>query len=106
MQEAARYLVGTHDFSAFRRTEEEDRRNPIRTVTELTVSQVGETIEIRIVADGFLRFMVRSIAGGLVEVGKGKMKPIQVKEILESRDRKRAPPTAPPQGLFLMEVQY
>jgi tRNA pseudouridine38-40 synthase len=106
MQEAALYLVGTHNFSAFRRAEGDDERNPTRTVSQLTVGQTGDTVEIRIEADGFLRFMVRSIAGALVEVGKGKMKPLRVKEILDSKDRKKAPPTAPARGLFLVEVQY
>ena len=106
MQEAALYLVGTHDFSAFRRAEGDGERNSTRTVSQLTVEQTGDTVEIRITADGFLRFMVRNIAGALVEVGKGKMKPLRVKEILDGKDRKKAPPTAPARGLFLVEVQY
>lgn len=63
-------------------------------------------MEIRVRADGFLRYMVRNITGTLADVGRMKITPRRVKEILESRDRKQAGPTAPPHGLFLVEVFY
>jgi tRNA pseudouridine38-40 synthase len=60
----------------------------------------------QIEADGFLRYMVRNIVGTLVHVGHGKITPAGFKDILESRDRRNASPTAPAHGLFLMEVKY
>ncbi|MFQ5691742.1 MAG: tRNA pseudouridine(38-40) synthase TruA, partial [Nitrospinota bacterium] len=106
MREGGAHLVGRHDFRAFWGGDAGSERDPVRTVEALDVLPEGETIEIRIKADGFLRYMVRNIVGTLVEVGRGKMTPARVREILESRDRSQAGPTAPPQGLFLVEVFY
>jgi tRNA pseudouridine38-40 synthase len=106
MREGAKYLIGKHDFRAFWGGDSNDSRNPVRTIESLNISQQGEMIEIRVKADGFLRYMVRTIAGTLVEVGKKKLAPSEVREILLSRDRKEAGPTAPPTGLFLVEVIY
>ncbi|MFQ5912750.1 MAG: tRNA pseudouridine(38-40) synthase TruA [Nitrospinota bacterium] len=106
MREGARHLMGTHDFRAFWGRVSSSPRTPVRTIEELTVSQWGDTIEIRVQADGFLRYMVRNITGTLVEGGKGKIPPSRVKGILDSKDRTQAGPTAPPQGLFLVEVLY
>ena len=106
MREGARHLVGRHDFSAFWGGDGDDPRDAVRTVAQLTISQAGESVEIRVRADGFLRYMVRNITGTLADVGRMKITPRRVKEILESRDRKQAGPTAPPHGLFLVEVFY
>ncbi len=106
MREGAGFLVGSHDFRSFWGGDSADPRDPVRTVEELNVTQEGEMIDIRIRADGFLRYMVRNITGTLVEVGRKKIAPSRVKEILDSKDRKQAGPTAPPHGLFLVEVYY
>ena len=63
-------------------------------------------IKVSIQADAFLRHMARNIAGALVEVGKGKIPPLKIKEILESKDRRLSGPTAPAQGLFLEKIVY
>ena len=105
MREGAGYLVGEHDFVSFCniRTNVEDT---VRTVTDLTITQRGEDITIRITGNGFLYNMVRIIAGTLIRVGRGFYTPERVKEILEEKERTAAGVTAPPNGLVLVEVKY
>ncbi|MBI2878024.1 MAG: tRNA pseudouridine(38-40) synthase TruA [Candidatus Tectomicrobia bacterium] len=105
MREGARHLVGTHDFSAFRVMESEPQSSQ-RTVFRLDLVQEEDFLKVFAEANGFLHHMVRNIVGTLVEVGRGRFRPDQVQTILESRDRRRAGPTAPPQGLFLYRVNY
>lgn len=105
MVRGAQYLLGTHDFSAFRAASC-TAKNPVKTIYRLEVHQRGDDIVFLIEADGFLKHMVRTIVGTLAEVGRGYIRPKTVKSILESRDRSQAGPTAPPQGLFLLEVTY
>jgi tRNA pseudouridine38-40 synthase len=109
MQTAAAVLVGTHDFSSFEASGSE-RRSSVRTVTELRVERGGgecaDRLVIEIEADGFLYNMVRNIVGSLVEIGRGKQPVTWLAEVLAARDRKRAGVTAPPQGLFLVRVDY
>jgi len=106
MQRAAGHVVGEHDFKAFEGTGS-PRTGTVRRVAraELTRDSVGN-ICFTIEADGFLRYMVRNIAGTLVDVGLSKMEPEGFKAVLESGDRGQAGATAPPQGLFLVEVLY
>lgn len=105
MQQAADYLKGEHDFVSFCnvRTDVEDT---VRTITELDILQNGEEITIRITGNGFLYNMVRIITGTLIRVGRGFYEPEKVLEILETKDRKAAGVTAPPQGLMLVNIQY
>lgn len=99
-------IVGTHDFKAFEAAGS-PRLNTIRCVKNASLLKKDNNCLIfEIEADGFLRFMVRNIVGTLVEVGRGKITPDDFKEILLARDRCLAGPTAPPQGLFLMQVRY
>ena len=81
-------------------------KNSIRKIYKAEVIKVGERIYIELTGNGFLYNMVRIIAGTLVDVGIGKIKPEDISEIIESKDRKRAGKTLPPQGLYLMEVYY
>ena len=106
MARAAGLLVGTHDFKAFEGAGS-PRAHTVRTVLRSTVhaTEAGQLI-YDVAADGFLRFMVRNIVGTLVEVGLGKRLPEEVQAILESKDRSCAGVTAPPQGLFLVDVMY
>ena len=105
MRRAAAPLVGRHDFKSFE-TAGSERMSSVRTITHLAVNRVGEWIWIDVEADGFLYNMVRAIAGTLMDVGRGHRPAEEVAAILESGDRTRAGPTAPPQGLFLMRVTY
>lgn len=105
MRQAAKYLLGTHDFSAFRASGG-SATDPVRTLHRLEIDEQGADVIVLAEADGFLRHMVRALVGTLVEAGRGRIGPDEVKAILEARDRSRAGPTAPPQGLFLLEVTY
>lgn len=105
MQEAAGHLVGEHDFAAFCAAGG-SAKTTVRELTELTVRRNDEIIEISVCGNAFLYMMVRIIVGTLVQVGLGRLEAERVREILESRDRNEAGPTAPPQGLTLMRIEY
>ncbi len=106
MRHAAKYLIGTHDFSCFCATGT-DVQDRVRTIKNIGIKNAQEgNIEIIVEAKGFLKYMVRNIIGTLVEVGRGKREPEEMKKIIDSRDRKIAGATAPAHGLFLMEVIY
>jgi tRNA pseudouridine38-40 synthase len=102
---AAMALVGSHDFSSFE-TQPTDNDDPICRVERLTVVREGDHIRIEIYADRFLKQMVRSIVGTLVEVGLNRRPPDSLKTVLDARNRSAAGKTAPPQGLFLIRVDY
>lgn len=105
MREAARSLVGRHDFSSFQ-GHPTDTDNPICDLTHLTLSEEQALIGIQVQADRFLKQMVRAIVGTLVEVGQGKRQPQAMKDILDTRDRRSAGITAPAHGLYLVRVEY
>lgn len=106
MRQAAKYLLGTHDFSCFCATGT-DVKDRVRTIMNIEIKKVAEgNIEIIVEAKGFLKYMVRNIIGTLVEVGRGKRQTEEMKKIIASRDRKIAGATAPAHGLFLKEVKY
>jgi len=106
MRQAAKYLIGTHDFSCFCATGT-DVLDRVRTIKNIEIRNEQEgNIEIIVEAKGFLKYMVRNIIGTLVEVARGKRKPEEMKKLIDSRDRKIAGATAPAHGLFLMEVKY
>ena len=105
MAEAAAALIGTHDFAAFQGTGS-DTLTTTRTITVSSIVTAEALVCYDAAGEGFLRHMVRNIVGSLVEVGRGHRSPTWISEVLASRDRSRAGPTAPPQGLFLMAVAY
>ena len=105
MRVAAENIVGKRDFSAFM-SEGSDTEDTVRHVTSLTVEKQGDLVEIRIRADGFLYNMVRIIVGTLLEVAFGRFSPEYVAEVIESKNRQKAGPTAPPDGLYLNRVIY
>ncbi len=105
MNEAADYILGKQDFSAFM-SEGADAEDTVRTVYSLTVEKSDDLIEIRISADGFLYNMVRIIVGTLVEIAFGRYEPSYIKDIINSKDRKKAGMTAPAEGLYLNKVYY
>jgi tRNA pseudouridine38-40 synthase len=98
-------LRGKHDFSAFCAAAGRDR-TPTCTITSARVVARRERLAICLSADSFLHHMVRNIVGSLVEVGRGARPPGWVGEVVDGRDRKRAGPTAPAQGLVLVRVLY
>ena len=105
MHDAIAYLLGEHDFSSFRAAGCE-ATHPIRKIYRTSLQPRGELLVYTIEATAFLRHMVRNIVGTLVEVGRGLRTAQSFGELLEARDRKQAGPTAPPHGLYLIEVKY
>ena len=105
MRQAAAYLQGEHDFASFCGNPYM-KKSTVRTVDSLEITKRKDFLYINVHGDGFLQNMVRIITGTLLEVGFGRMEPDRVKEILEGKDRRLAGPTAPPQGLCLMKVDY
>ena len=106
MQEGADFLIGTFDFASFGVNPKREIASTIRTITSIDVIREKEKIYIDVYGDSFLYKMVRSIVGTLLEVGSGRRKPAEVKEILDRKDRCCADKTAEPQGLYLMKVFY
>jgi tRNA pseudouridine38-40 synthase len=105
MKDAIGSLVGEHDFSAFKK-KNEIYRNPVRAVKRAGVVSKGGIIYVLIEASGFLRYMVRNIVGTLLLVGQERIGCEEFGMILESHEREKAGPTAPPHGLFLREIKY
>lgn len=105
MAEAADLLFGEHDFSSFQAAKS-SIENPVRTILLAQFQQKGEHLFFEVTADGFLRHMIRIIMGTLLDVGRGKLSPGDVKPILEAKDRKQASKTLPAHGLCLLEVGY
>lgn len=105
MHAAAQALVGKHDFTTFRAAECQ-ANSPVRTMERLDVTRNGDLVEIRASALSFLHHQIRSIAGSLEHVGSGKWQVEEMGAALEARDRRRCGRVAPPQGLYLMQVDY
>lgn len=105
MREAAVCLVGEHDFSSFR-AKACQAKNPVRTVHCLEVAQNADFVAIEISANAFLHHMVRNIAGVLMAIGGGQQPPRWAEEVLQARCRAEGGVTAPPDGLYLVGVDY
>ena len=105
MAAAAARLEGKHDFSAFRAAECQ-ANSPVKTLERLSVTRAGEDIRIEARARSFLHHQVRNMVGTLRIIGEGKRSPAWISEVLEGRDRRQAGPTAPPEGLYLVSVDY
>jgi tRNA pseudouridine38-40 synthase len=111
MQQSANLFFGAHDWTAFS-SAQSDSETKRRTVSNIAVSEHTDErarariIEIRVSAEGFLRYMIRSIAGTLLAVGRGEMDDQLVAQAIESGDRSLVAATAPPQGLTLLSVRY
>lgn len=107
MQAAAEVLTGTHDFTAYSASHGKDSDpNPVKTVTRLALRRKGKHLRLDAEGSGFLYRMVRSFAGALYAVGRGRLSPGNIAEILESKQRTHRIVTAPAKGLFLDEVFY
>ena len=119
MRQAGKCLVGTHDFASFE-SKSDPEESSVRTVSDLTIDRTGRWnmwydhlgkqpgvfVFVQITADGFLYNMVRAIVGTLVEIGLGSRPVEDMRRILEARNRSQAGPTAPADGLYLVEVDY
>jgi len=106
MNRAAEYIVGTHDFACFQAAGGNERETTVRTIYSLNVKRQDENVILEVSGDGFLYNMVRIITGTLVEVGLGLKTAEEVEDIVSSADRRKAGHTAPPNGLYLVEVYY
>jgi len=105
MHAAAQHLVGKHDFTTFRSTECQ-AKSPVKTLDRLDVERHGEEVNVLASARSFLHNQVRSMVGSLVTVGEGKWRADDLKRALEARDRTACGQVAPPDGLYLMRVDY
>jgi tRNA pseudouridine38-40 synthase len=121
MSEAARFFEGEHDFSSFAASTDSDdgERNPLRVIyrSEILRRQVTSGVDLEaeqaaceivyvVRGKSFLRYMVRKIVGTLLDVGRGRILPAQIPEIMAMKDRRRSGPTAPPEGLYLTSLEY
>lgn len=105
MKKAVKYFEGEHDFKAFRASGTGSKTS-VRKIFKASVTQEEDRIYIELTGSGFLYNMVRIIAGTLIDVGNGKIKVSDVPKIIEEGDRTKAGKTLPPQGLFLVKVDY
>jgi tRNA pseudouridine38-40 synthase len=105
MHDAAQRLVGRHDFTTFRSTECQ-AKSPVKTLDRLDVTRDGDEVDVSAVARSFLHNQVRSMVGSLVHVGEGKWSTDELSAALAARDRTACGQVAPPQGLYLVRVEY
>jgi tRNA pseudouridine38-40 synthase len=105
MREGARRLVGHHDFTTFRSTECQ-AKSPVKTLDQLDIETEGWNVNVVVSARSFLHNQVRSMVGSLVHVGEGKWSPDDLAAVLAARDRAACGQVAPPQGLYLVKVDY
>ena len=109
MKKASGFLIGKHNFSSFQAAGSKIKKS-VRSIKKLSIrkkkTSCSDLITIKVEASGFLYKMVRNIVGTLLEVGKGKIAPEELKKILHKKDRKFAGPTAPAKGLYLKRVKY
>ncbi len=105
MNEAIQYFIGEHDFRSFVSAEDK-RENSIRKIYKAKIEIKEDIIKFTFVANGFLKYQVRNMVGSLIWVGESRLKPIDIKSIIEYKDRRKAGITAPACGLYLKEVKY
>lgn len=105
MHEAAQAFIGEHDFTSFR-TLACQSKSPFRNLTEFTVRRRGDLVILDVKANAFLHHMVRNLTGVLLNIGSGKRDVSWARQVLEAKDRQLGAETAPPYGLYLVNVQY
>lgn len=105
MKVATLQLMGTHDFRSFCGNTRMNK-STVRTIRTIRITETADEIDIGFIGDGFLQYMVRILVGTLIEVGEHRRDPESMDALLEARSRRMAGPTAPAQGLTLMEVRY
>ena len=105
MHAAGQHLVGEHDFTSYRAVQCQ-AKSPVRTIKALSVYQKGQVIVLDVTANAFLHHMVRNIAGVLMTIGAGEAPQDWSKTVLDARDRREGGITAPPWGLYFVDVKY
>ncbi len=105
MKECAKVFLGEHDFRAFV-TENKEKLNCIRNISNVEINLKDEILEIKFTGNGFLKYQVRNMVGVLIRAGEGKITKPDVKEILNSKSRDKSGKTAPPEGLYLVDIKY
>ena len=105
MQKAISYFIGEHDFSSFK-SSGTSSKSSVRTIYNATVVKENDKVTISLTGNGFLYNMVRIISGTLVEVGLNNIETQEIPKIIEAKNRQMAGKTLPPQGLFLINVEY
>lgn len=105
IKKAANYYIGSHDFKGFSSIKK-TKKSTVREIYDVSVKQLDREIQISYTGNGFLHNMVRILTGTLVEIGRGTMEPEDILTVYQTKDRKKAGITAPPQGLFLVNVTY
>ena len=106
MQEAAKVLVGTHDFSSFNATRKDEIEDQVRTIYKIEVKRRGSLVTVDYYGDGFLRYMIRMMTGALIEAGKGKITAEDIQNIMEKMDKTACNYNVPACGLYLIEISY
>lgn len=106
MQEAARALVGTHDFSSFNATRKDEIEDQVRTIYKIEVKRRGSLVTVDYYGDGFLRYMIRMMTGALIEAGKGRITAEDIQNIMEKMDKTACNYNVPACGLYLIEISY
>jgi len=106
MKQGARYLVGTHDFTSFNSNSLKETPDQVRTIESIDFTEAGDRLTISYRGRGFLRYMVRMMTAQLLDVGRGKLEPEDIRRILEARSKTIARRNAHPEGLTLMEISY
>lgn len=105
MRSAAALLLGEHDFSCFRGSLCQ-AKSPIKTIDHIQIDTIEDELILNIKANAFLHHMVRNIVGTLLKIGRGEKRVEWMSQVLEGKDRKKAGPTAEPQGLYFMKAFY
>lgn len=106
MKAASHYLLGTHDFTSFCSSRVEEKKTKRKTITRIEIQVEGSDIRTIFEGSGFLRYQVRMMMGTLIEVGKHRLEPLDVKKILDAKNKEACRYNAQPQGLYLMKVNY
>ena len=105
MNEALKYIIGTHDFKNLSSNEIKEK-NTIRTIYKANITKKDDILQFSFIGNGFLKYMVRIIVGILIQIGLEKYEPIEIKNIIEGNYKNNYKKIAPPQGLYLLDVEY
>ncbi len=106
MEEAANYLIGTHDFTSFSSSHIDARKPRVKTIDRIRIQEEGNDIRTIFEGSGFLRYQVRMMMATLLQVGLSKIEPIEVQRILEAKDKHACRYNVEPNGLYLVKVEY